>query len=86
MRGDHDAFAELAGAAFPKLYGSANLILGQNAAAQEAVQTTLIRAWQDLPRLRDGARSAAEARVDAADVHPASRFSDSLTRGGGPAC
>lgn len=56
MRGDHDAFAQLVDAAFPKLYGTAGLVLGEWAAVQEAVQSTLIRAWQDLPKLRDPER------------------------------
>jgi len=56
MRGDHDAFAQLADAAFPRLYGTAGLILGDEPAAQEAIQAALIRAWQDLPRLRDPER------------------------------
>jgi RNA polymerase sigma-70 factor (ECF subfamily) len=56
MRGDHDAFAQLADDAFPKLYGTAGLILGDEAAVQDAVQATLIRAWQDLPKLRDSNR------------------------------
>lgn len=56
MRGDHDAFAQLADAAFPRLYATAGLILGNESAVQEAVQATLIRAWQDLPRLRDPGR------------------------------
>lgn len=53
MRGDHDAFAQLADAAMPRLYGTAGLILRNQAAVQEAVQATLIRAWRDLPRLRE---------------------------------
>lgn len=56
MRGDHDAFADLASAAWSKLYATAGFILGDEGSIHEAVQATLIRAWQDLPGLRDPAR------------------------------
>ena len=52
MRGNHDAFADLATGAWAKLYGTAGLILGDDSAAQEAVQAALVRAWRDLPTLR----------------------------------
>jgi RNA polymerase sigma-70 factor, ECF subfamily len=52
MRGNHDAFADLVSRAWPKLYGTAGLILGDDGFAQEAVQAALIRAWRDLPTLR----------------------------------
>jgi hypothetical protein len=52
MRGNHDAFADLATRAWAKLYGTAGLILGDDGYAQEAVQAALIRAWRDLPTLR----------------------------------
>jgi RNA polymerase sigma-70 factor (ECF subfamily) len=52
-RGDHDAFAELAGAAITRLDASARLILRDRELARDAVQETLIRAWRDLPGLRD---------------------------------
>jgi RNA polymerase sigma-70 factor (ECF subfamily) len=52
MRGNHDAFADLATQAWAKLYGTAGLILGDDSYAQEAVQAALIRAWRDLPTLR----------------------------------
>jgi RNA polymerase sigma-70 factor, ECF subfamily len=52
-RGDHDAFAELAGAAISGLDSAAWLILRDVEQAQDAVQNTLVRAWRDLPTLRD---------------------------------
>jgi RNA polymerase sigma-70 factor, ECF subfamily len=56
MHGDHGAFAELASGALGRLYGTAGLILGEEAAASDAVQAALVRAWRDLPTLRDPAR------------------------------
>jgi len=55
-RGDHDAFAALAGAAFTRLDGAARLILRDGELARDAVQEALIRAWRDLPGLRDPER------------------------------
>lgn len=52
-RGDHDAFAELAGAAIPRLDSAAWLILRDPEQAADAVQNALVRAWRDLPTLRD---------------------------------
>jgi RNA polymerase sigma-70 factor, ECF subfamily len=52
-KGDHDAFAELAGAAISRLDGAAWLILRDAEQAKDAVQNTLVRAWRDLPTLRD---------------------------------
>jgi RNA polymerase sigma-70 factor (ECF subfamily) len=51
-RGDHDAFAALAGAAFFRLDAAARLILRDPDQAKDAVQETLVRAWRDLPTLR----------------------------------
>ena len=51
-RGDHDAFAELAGAALFRLDAAARLILRDPDQAKDAVQETLVRAWRDLPTLR----------------------------------
>ena len=53
QRGDHDAFAALAGAAIARLDAAARLILRDPELARDAVQETLIRAWRDLPTLRD---------------------------------
>src|ERR1051325_2905456 len=52
-RGDHDAFTELATAAAPRLDAAARLILRDPELARDAVQNTLVRAWRDLPGLRD---------------------------------
>jgi RNA polymerase sigma-70 factor (ECF subfamily) len=52
-RGDHDAFAALAGAAISRLDGAAWLILRDVEQAKDAVQNALVRAWRDLPTLRD---------------------------------
>ena len=52
-RGDHDAFASLARAAIARLDAAARLILRDPELARDAVQEALIRAWRDLPGLRD---------------------------------
>jgi RNA polymerase sigma factor (sigma-70 family) len=52
-RGDHDAFAALAGAAIARLDAAAWLILRDAEQAKDAVQNALVRAWRDLPTLRD---------------------------------
>ncbi len=52
-RGDHDAFAELVDGALRRLDAAARLILRDPYLAQDAVQEGLIRAWRDLPGLRD---------------------------------
>jgi len=52
-RGDHDAFAELVGAAITRLDAVARLILRDRELARDAVQEALVRAWRDLPGLRD---------------------------------
>ena len=52
-RGDHDAFAVLAGATIGRLDAAARLILKDPHRAQDAVQETLVRCWRDLPTLRD---------------------------------
>ncbi len=52
-QGDHDAFAELARAAVVRLDRAARLILRDPELARDAVQDGLIRAWRDLPGLRE---------------------------------
>jgi RNA polymerase sigma-70 factor, ECF subfamily len=52
-RGDHDAFAVLVDGALRRLDAAARLILRDPDLAQDAVQEGLIRAWRDLPGLRD---------------------------------
>lgn len=56
MRGDHDAFAALIGAASTRLYALASLILRDPDQAQDAAQDAFIRAWREVPRLRDADR------------------------------
>ena len=55
-RGDHDAFAELARGAVARLDAAARLILRDPELARDAVQEALVRAWRDLPGLRDPER------------------------------
>jgi RNA polymerase sigma-70 factor (ECF subfamily) len=52
-KGDHDAFSELAGAAISRLDAAAWLMLRDIEQAKDAVQNALVRAWRDLPTLRD---------------------------------
>jgi len=51
--GDREAFGILAGGAVDRLYGIARLILRDTELAEDATQEALIRAWRDLPTLRD---------------------------------
>jgi RNA polymerase sigma factor (sigma-70 family) len=52
-RGDHDAFARLAGEAIARLDAAARLILRDPELARDGVQDGFIRAWRTLPALRD---------------------------------
>src|SRR5215204_1131835 len=52
-RGDHEAFEVLATSAGDRLYAVARLILRTSDLAEDAVQDALVRAWQQLPTLRD---------------------------------
>jgi RNA polymerase sigma-70 factor (ECF subfamily) len=52
-RGDHEAFEVLATSAGDRLYAVARLILRTSDLAEDAVQEALVRAWQQLPSLRD---------------------------------
>jgi RNA polymerase sigma-70 factor (ECF subfamily) len=54
--GDHDAFALLLDARLARLDAAARLILRDGELARDAVQDALIRAWRDLPGLRDPER------------------------------
>ena len=56
MHGDRDAFGALASSSLPRLVGTAGLILGNHDVAEDAVQEALVRAWRDLPSLRDADR------------------------------
>jgi RNA polymerase sigma-70 factor (ECF subfamily) len=51
--GDFEAFEVLMQSAADRLYAVARLILRSPDLAQDAVQETLVRAWQQLPTLRD---------------------------------
>jgi len=53
QKGDHDAFEALAGAAIQRLDTAARLVLRDPERAKDAVQEALVRAWRDLPGLRD---------------------------------
>lgn len=55
-RGDHEAFEVLAAASGDRLYAVARLILRSSDLAEDAVQEALVRAWQQLPSLRDPER------------------------------
>jgi RNA polymerase sigma-70 factor (ECF subfamily) len=52
-QGDHDAFTALAGPAVARLDAAARLILRDPELARDAVQDGFIRAWRNLPALRD---------------------------------
>lgn len=52
-RGDHEAFEVLATSAGDRLYAVARLILRSSDLAEDAVQEALVRAWRQLPSLRD---------------------------------
>ena len=56
MRGDHDAFAALVTAATSRLYALACLILRDSDRAADATQEAFVRAWREIPRLRDADR------------------------------
>lgn len=53
MGGDREAFGILASRSLPRLVGTAGLVLGRRDAAQDAAQEALVRAWRDLPSLRE---------------------------------
>ncbi|MEO5884494.1 MAG: RNA polymerase sigma factor [Candidatus Limnocylindrales bacterium] len=52
-RGEHDAFTALIDVRLARLDAAARLILRDPELARDAVQEALIRAWRDLPGLRD---------------------------------
>jgi len=56
MHGDHDAFAALVTAATARLYALACLILRDSDRAEDATQEAFVRAWREIPRLRDAER------------------------------
>jgi RNA polymerase sigma-70 factor (ECF subfamily) len=52
-QGDREAFGVLATGAVDRLYAIARFILRDTELAEDATQEALIRAWRDLPTLRD---------------------------------
>ncbi len=63
QRGDHDAFAVLAGALVARLDATARMILRDHELARDAVQEGFLRAWRNLPTLRDPDRFEAWLRA-----------------------
>lgn len=59
QRGDHGAFAEIVDETIDRLYAVASLLARDRALAEDAVQEALIRAWRDLPSLRQPDRISA---------------------------
>jgi RNA polymerase sigma-70 factor, ECF subfamily len=55
-QGEHDAFTSLVDLHLARLDAAARLILRDSELARDAVQEALIRAWRDLPGLRDPER------------------------------
>jgi RNA polymerase sigma-70 factor (ECF subfamily) len=91
-RGDHDAFATLVRARIARLDAAARLILRDAELARDAVQETLVRAWRDLPGLRDPDRFDAwlhrlmtRACIDAARTRRRRLLEISITEDDGPA-
>lgn len=60
--GDHDAFSTLVGLTVDRMNATAYLITRDRALAEDAVQEACLRAWRDLPSLRDAARYEAWVR------------------------
>jgi RNA polymerase sigma-70 factor (ECF subfamily) len=54
--GDRDAFGALAAASVDRLHAIAVRIVHDRGRAEDAVQSTLLKAWRDLPKLRDATR------------------------------
>jgi RNA polymerase sigma-70 factor, ECF subfamily len=54
--GDHDAFAALAGSALARLDAAARLIVRDTELARDAVQDAMLKAWRELPTLREPER------------------------------
>lgn len=61
-QGDEEAFADIARAVGDRLMAIAYRILRDTSRAEDAVQQTLVTAWQELPALRDDARFEAWLR------------------------
>jgi RNA polymerase sigma-70 factor, ECF subfamily len=56
MQGDAEAFGTLIHAASSRLFRVASLMLRDADRAEDATQDAIMRAWRDLPRLRDPGR------------------------------
>ena len=56
MHGDRDVFALLAERSLQRLVGAAGLIVRDASAAEDIAKEALVRAWRDLPSLRDPER------------------------------
>lgn len=56
QRGEHAAFRLIVDEAIDRLYAVASLIARDHTLAEDAVQDALLRAWRDLPTLRDPTR------------------------------
>jgi RNA polymerase sigma-70 factor, ECF subfamily len=54
--GDHEAFTSLVAMTADRMYATAYLIMRDRVRAEDAVQDAFLRAWRDLPRLRDADR------------------------------
>src|SRR5918999_1335975 len=54
--GDHEAFTSIVAMTVDRMYATAFLILHDRVRAEDAVQDAFLRAWRDLPRLRDADR------------------------------
>jgi RNA polymerase sigma-70 factor (ECF subfamily) len=62
MRGDHDAFGLLVQMTSDRMFAIATRILRDPGLAEDALQSSLITAWRELPRLRDPDRFEAWIR------------------------
>ena len=62
MRGDREAFGLLVNATSDRMYAIATRILRDADLAEDALQSSLITAWRELPRLRDPDRFEAWVR------------------------
>jgi RNA polymerase sigma-70 factor (ECF subfamily) len=62
MRGDHEAFGMLVKSTSDRLFAIATRILRDTDLAEDALQSSLITAWRELPRLRDPDRFEAWVR------------------------
>jgi RNA polymerase sigma-70 factor (ECF subfamily) len=62
MRGDHEAFGVLVNLTSDRMFAIASRILRDSHLAEDALQSSLITAWRELPRLRDPDRFEAWLR------------------------